>query len=213
MENLAQSLSTLLTPDFLDQLATSLGDIARGCKKLKSCVLKIKNATLATSVTTPPEEPHEDTQEELQEELQEEPSFTGVLEKDFVEIAEQYFEEKPFVGKASFKRYLEYCIDDHIRQDRLKTTWVFNGQHVKTSRKAWTKISQTAIQDLYSEIKNGWEQLQDCFNGNRPDHILQSKWSRRTNITEIHLDDSLWKEKRFREYINEAHLTHGPLRG
>ena len=194
--------------DLLDQLIGGLGDIIRGCKKLKKCAEALKTNFQPTS-----SEDTESSDSTVNQPRQAQTSEKTICEEDLQAKTEIYFQNKPFVGRASFKRFLETTCEDNVRQDKQKNTWVYNCKFPKSERKAWRKISQNQAEDLYKNIKEAWELLQEKFRGDRPKHIKESKWSRRSNITEFTMQPTLWSNTVVRAYFNDVHHKYGPLRG
>ena len=178
-------------PELLGKLADGLGEIARGCKKLRSFVLALKETA----------EPQETVS------VSSTAATVGgrcILDSDFDEAGRSYFRGRPFIGQQTHIKFLDFVLKDSVRADRFRNYWVLRPE----TRKKWHKISEQRANELMRRVKVAWEMFQDNFRSPQcPDHIRPTKWGRRKTVLEIELDDVT-----FRKYLRQKHNDMPSLR-
>ena len=203
----------MLSHTMLDALASALGDLARGCKKLRAVALKMKETRVPGEVTPPTAESETSESDSSTEEEDEKMS---VLNDDYEKRVDLYFGwDKKNPGKKggvismekdnTIKAFVKFCLDGRLRQDKYRNSWVYTSGD-KESRRSWRKISCSQAQKLYSEIRNAWEYFQTKYEvKKKPGHIHSSKWNRRHVLTGIRLPENLWDCKPFLKTTKNLH--------
>jgi ribosome-associated toxin RatA of RatAB toxin-antitoxin module len=195
----------MFSDKFLETLAEGLGEIARGCKKLKQCVLEYKKNPQKLPILNQSESENE------AEETDEEEKLQSILDVDFDALASQYFNSNFLLIGGNKKQtvilFMDYCLDKRVRQDKFKNTWIYNSNGVRKNRKSWSKISRHEVEDLYKKLRSGWESLQSIVESTdvKPEHIHKNKWARRNLLLEIRLPKNVWSCKPFRKVTMNLH--------
>ncbi|MAD43391.1 MAG: hypothetical protein CMH98_00160, partial [Oceanospirillaceae bacterium] len=137
-------------------------------------------------------------------------SAQDFLKQDFVEKTDMYFEEEPQrVGKTSLEKFLDYMLENSVRQDKNKNTYYYFNQNLpREDKHAWKKLGERDLGKLYGHIKNAWEHYQTYFEGERPNKVHRGSWKRRFEyVLNISLPSNLYKCKLFRVNIRDAHCN------
>ena len=208
----------MITIELLDTLASALSDIARGCKKLKSCVLKMKSSLENPGSESDDSSESQSVSQSVPVETPKKQEPPSILTTNFVEKAEIYFKNERVIvknpkgkgkGPSTSQWFMEYVLERSVRQDKFKNTWVYNNKNLtRDNRKAWRKVSAAQAQTIYSNLRDGWLRFQSFFDTDkRPPQIHKSKWARRQHIIDLNLPETLWECKTFKKITNDLHET------
>jgi hypothetical protein len=197
-----------MNSSLLLNLADAFGEIARGCKKIRQVCLE-----LAQNNSAPSEAPSESVQSESvqsesvvsESESESEQPCVQIDSQNFEEEAVNYLYSKKMVwGPSAPTRYFEDCIDTRLRGNRMKMVWMHCGGS-KNNKKNWKKISTKQAEQIYSNIRRGWEIINKKLSQKtRPKQIRTSRWERRDRV-KCDFPEFLFQRKGFKDVLVSIH--------
>lgn len=198
-----------LSSEQLMILADSLGEIARGCKKIRGVLLGLVSTT---PIIVQPENQETDPGEGEPSDISEESD--NISDEDFCETALQYMCTKKMKwSPVGAKRYFTDMVRSRLRANTMNFCWIHTGGNLE-SRRNWKKISRRKIEKIYSDIYHGWQEILD-FIGDQdtcPKGIRPSKWSRRKMVVDCTFPETLFEKKGFKTVLLDNHDDLGALK-
>ena len=198
----------------LQSISEIAGLFARGFKKIKGICDKLAANNQEVPQT-------DESSEEITSQMEEDSKINevDVLLDDFQERTMDYVKSsKLIVGqrRQTLDRFFQCLLQKRVRQDRFKNTWVFNSNKnfPKTHRKAWKKISEDQINEIYLIISDVFEfTFKQIFQRpEKPSYMSKFRWKRREILQSIELPLNIWACKPFRSILLNNHLELGALR-
>jgi hypothetical protein len=207
----------------LNILIEAFGEIARGCKKIKSVLTTIRDTPQCGPGTKIPDLSQclsliENTQNESTP-PQCGPGTTIPEKSQRKELpwvnfeAEKYLLSKSCIwGEWFTKKLLEHCIGESLRADRHDNQWVLD----ETLVRGWRSINQETYDTIFRRVQSYMGACKDILRQyERYDHFVCSvgpvrmvKFKRKTDIEESSLTRSA-----FAKYCRNVHKGLPSLRG
>ena len=205
----------------LKQISDIAGIFASGFKKTKSLVDKIirLNKDEFCESSDNQQTSNETQGTKRNENVENKTEKIMILNDDFEEYANKYFRSSRFLisraTDATLNRYFKQILQDRIRSDRFKNTWVHYDNNIPiTNRKSWRKISEKQLDHIYFKLSHQFDEIKSNLRNatQRPDYMKQHTWKKREYILNVELPMNIWGCKQLRKFLTDNHAELVPLR-
>lgn len=188
-----------LTTEQLVGLATSFGEVARACKRIRSILLSVPSAVPPLKEKLPPGTTVEEGEQSEESD--------NILEEDFCESALDYVKGRRMVWSKKFcVNYFTHMVRSRLRVNSLKFCWAHTSGSLE-DRGNWKKISRRKAEEVYSKIYSGWEEIAEYIRDHKscPAGVRPSKWHRRLEVLKSQMPSKLFERKSFKYVLVDNH--------
>ena len=189
-------------------LADAFGLLARSAKKVRGVLLEAAGNQSVNS--SPPPQEVSDPETELMEVDQDDTSSQkddSIMDEDFIQTALEYLYSKDMIwSKLSASAFFKHMVRSRMRCNNLKFCWIHTKGPVE-DRKNWKKVSVKTAENLFTRIRNGWDELLDEIrtHDQKPQKIRASKWKRRSAVLNCTFPKKLFQKKGFKNILVDLH--------